>query len=66
MRRTSFSNRDLIQRLGFSLLTLVALVTVAPILVVISSHSAAVRWSFHRIAGRRTLFDLSRNTEPCI
>ena len=32
----------------------------------ISSHSAAVRWSFQRIARRTTLHCLSRNTEPCI
>ena len=32
----------------------------------ISSHSAAVRWSFQRIARRMTLLFLSRNTEPCI
>ena len=32
----------------------------------ISAHSAAVRWSFQRIARRMTLLFLSRNTEPCI
>lgn len=50
MRRTSFSNRDLIQRLGFSLLTLVALVTVVPIIVVIAyvikEGGPAISWEF--------------------
>ena len=32
----------------------------------ISAHSAAVRWSFQRIAGRRTSPRSSRTTRPCI
>ena len=32
----------------------------------ISAHSAAVRWSFQRIAGRITRRSRSRNTAPCI
>ena len=32
----------------------------------IASHSAAVRWSFHRIAGRRTSPAPSSRTTPCI
>src|SRR3989440_8937852 len=32
----------------------------------ISAHSAAVRWSFHRIAGRSTRCSASRTTSPCI
>ena len=32
----------------------------------ISSHSAAVRWSFHNSARRTTLLFLSKNTDPCI
>src|SRR3954451_7823758 len=32
----------------------------------ISAHSAAVRWSFHRIAGRNTRWSASRTTSPCI
>ena len=32
----------------------------------IASHSAAVRWSFHRIAGRRTSPAASSRTSPCI
>ena len=32
----------------------------------ISAHSAAVRWSFQRIAGRRTSPRSSRQTRPCI
>ena len=31
-----------------------------------ASHSAAVRWSFHRIAGRRTSPAASSRTSPCI
>ena len=50
MRRTSFANRDLVQRLGFSLLTLVALVTVVPIIVVIAyvvkEGGPAISWEF--------------------
>ena len=42
-----------------------------PAALVISSHWAAVRWSFHKMAGRSGLVpspDLSdpRNTDPCI
>ncbi len=32
----------------------------------ISSHSAPVRWSFHRIAGRSGSSELSSRTAPCI
>ena len=32
----------------------------------ISAHSSAVRWSFHRIAGRMTAPDASSATRPCI
>src|SRR4029077_13685028 len=32
----------------------------------ISAHSGAVRWSFHRIAGRSTRWSASRTTSPCI
>ncbi|MEZ0396799.1 MAG: phosphate ABC transporter permease PstA [Anaerolineales bacterium] len=48
--KRSFLDRDLIQRLGFSLLTLIALVTVFPILVVvgyiIKEGAPAVSWEF--------------------
>ena len=37
-----------------------------PIVSRISSHSASVRWSFHRIAGRRTSSCRSSATRPCI
>jgi hypothetical protein len=33
-----------------------------PALAVISSHSAAVRWSFHNSAGRSGLVPSARNT----
>jgi phosphate transport system permease protein len=50
MKRTSFSNRDLVQRLGFSLLTLVALATVVPIIIVVvyvvKQGGAAISWEF--------------------
>ncbi len=50
MKKASFSNRDIIQRLGFSLLTLVALVTVVPILAVIGfvikEGAPALSWEF--------------------
>ena len=32
----------------------------------ISAHSAAVRWSFQRIAGRSTRSSASSTTRPCI
>ena len=32
----------------------------------ISAHSAPVRWSFQRIAGRSTCSASSRTTSPCI
>ena len=38
----------------------------APMVRRISSHSAAVRWSFHRIAGRMTAPAASSSTIPCI
>ncbi len=50
MKRASPLSRDLIQRLGFSLLTLVALVTVIPILAVfifiIKEGAPALSWEF--------------------
>jgi phosphate transport system permease protein len=50
MKRTFTSNRDLIQRLGFSLLTLVALMTVVPIVVVfayiIKQGAPSISWEF--------------------
>jgi len=50
MKKASFSNRDIIQRAGFSLLTLVALVTVIPILAVIGyvikEGAPAISWEF--------------------
>lgn len=50
MKRTAFLNRDLIQRLGFSLLTLVALVTVFPIVMVVAyiikEGAPALSWEF--------------------
>ena len=38
----------------------------SPIRSSISAHSAAVRWSFQRIAGRSTRSASSRQTSPCI
>ena len=38
----------------------------SPIVSSISAHSAAVRWSFHRIAGRSTRSSASSATSPCI
>ena len=38
----------------------------SPIVRSISAHSAAVRWSFHRIAGRSTRSSASSATSPCI
>ena len=38
----------------------------SPIRSSISSHSAPVRWSFHRIAGRSTCSSASSATSPCI
>ena len=50
MKPASFFNRDLLQRLGFSLLTLVALVTVIPIILVIGyiavKGGPAISWEF--------------------
>ena len=37
-----------------------------PTVARIASHSAAVRWSFHRIAGRMTSPAASSSTAPCI
>ncbi len=48
--KRSYANRDLIQRLGFSLLTLLALTTVFPILMVvgyiIKEGAPAISWEF--------------------
>ena len=38
----------------------------APTASRITSHSAAVRWSFHRMAGRSTASEASSRTAPCI
>jgi phosphate transport system permease protein len=50
MKRASFFNRDLGQRLGFSLLTLVALLTAAPIVAVVvyivKEGAPAISWEF--------------------
>jgi phosphate transport system permease protein len=50
MKRAVLSNRDIIQRLGFSLLTLVALITVIPILAVVvyivKEGAPAISWEF--------------------
>lgn len=53
----SFFNRDLIQRLGFSLLTLIALVTVFPIVLVIiyiaKEGAPAISWEFLTVMPRQ-------------